>query len=60
MCRAASCLPVYRKELQKMKKVYTCFTTDVIHEAHINIIKEAAKYGEVYVGGNDRQSNGEL
>lgn len=50
MCRAASCLPVYRKELQKMKKVYTCFTTDVIHEAHINIIKEAAKYGEVYVG----------
>mgnify|MGYP004702140803 CR=1 FL=1 len=43
-------MPVYRKELQKMKKVYTCFTTDVIHEAHINIIKEAAKYGEVYVG----------
>lgn len=33
-----------------MKKVYTCFTTDVIHEAHINIIKEAQKYGEVYVG----------
>lgn len=33
-----------------MKKVYTCFTTDVIHEGHINIIKEAKKYGEVYVG----------
>ena len=33
-----------------MKKVYTCFCTDVIHEGHINIIKEAQKYGEVYVG----------
>jgi len=33
-----------------MKKVYTCFCTDVIHEGHINIINEAKKYGEVYVG----------
>lgn len=33
-----------------MKKVYTCFCTDVIHEGHINIIKEAEKYGEVIVG----------
>ena len=33
-----------------MKKVYTCFCTDVIHEGHINIINEAAKYGEVIVG----------
>ncbi len=33
-----------------MKKVYTCFCTDVIHEGHLNIIAEARKYGEVYVG----------
>ena len=33
-----------------MKKVYTCFCTDVIHEGHINILKKAAEYGEVYVG----------
>lgn len=33
-----------------MKKVYTCFCTDVIHEGHLNIIKEAQKYGDVYVG----------
>lgn len=33
-----------------MKKVYTCFCTDVIHEGHLNILKEASKYGEVYVG----------
>lgn len=33
-----------------MKKVYTCFCTDVIHEGHLNIINEARKYGEVTVG----------
>lgn len=33
-----------------MKTVYTCFTTDVIHEGHLNIIQEAKKYGEVIVG----------
>ncbi|MBO5166224.1 MAG: phosphoenolpyruvate mutase [Lachnospiraceae bacterium] len=33
-----------------MKKVYTCFCTDVIHEGHLNILREAAKYGEVIVG----------
>ncbi len=33
-----------------MKTVYTCFSTDVIHEGHLNIIKEALKYGEVVVG----------
>lgn len=33
-----------------MKKVYTCFCTDVIHEGHLNIIKNALKYGEVTVG----------
>lgn len=33
-----------------MKSVYTCFTTDVIHEGHLNIIHEAKKYGEVIIG----------
>ncbi len=33
-----------------MKKVYTCFCTDVIHEGHINIINQAKKYGEITVG----------
>lgn len=30
--------------------VYTCFTTDVIHAGHLNIIHEAQKYGDVVVG----------
>lgn len=34
----------------KMKKVYTCFCTDVIHEGHLNIINKAKEYGEVIVG----------
>lgn len=33
-----------------MKTVYTCFTTDVIHEGHLNIICEAKKYGKLIVG----------
>lgn len=33
-----------------MKKVYTCFCTDVIHEGHLNIINHALKYGELIVG----------
>lgn len=33
-----------------MKKVYTCFCTDVIHEGHLNILNKAREYGEVYVG----------
>ncbi|MDE6615445.1 MAG: phosphoenolpyruvate mutase [Lachnospiraceae bacterium] len=33
-----------------MKKVYTCFCTDVIHEGHLNIINEARKYGELTIG----------
>lgn len=33
-----------------MKKIYTCFSTDVIHEGHLNIISEAKKYGKVIVG----------
>ena len=33
-----------------MKRVYTCFCTDIIHEGHRNIIREAQKYGQVTVG----------
>ena len=33
-----------------MKRVYTCFCTDVIHEGHRNIIREAVKYGELTIG----------
>ncbi|RKI43233.1 phosphoenolpyruvate mutase [bacterium D16-51] len=33
-----------------MKTVYACFCTDIIHEGHLNIIKEAVKYGEL-IGG---------
>lgn len=33
-----------------MKTVYTCFCTDVIHEGHLNIIRQAKQYGELTVG----------
>lgn len=33
-----------------MKKVYTCFCTDVVHEGHLNILRKANEYGEVTVG----------
>lgn len=33
-----------------MKTVYTCFCTEIIHEGHLNIIREAARYGKVIVG----------
>ena len=33
-----------------MKKVYTCFCTDVIHDGHINIVNEAKKRGRVIIG----------
>lgn len=33
-----------------MKKIYTCFCTDVIHEGHLNILRNAKEYGEVIVG----------
>ena len=33
-----------------MKTVFTSFTTDNIHEGHLNIIREAQKYGKVIIG----------
>ena len=32
------------------KKVYVAMSVDLIHEGHINIIKEASKLGELTVG----------
>lgn len=33
-----------------MKKVYVAMSADLLHPGHINILKEAAKFGEVIVG----------
>lgn len=33
-----------------MAIAYTCFSTDTIHEGHLNIIEVAGRYGDVYVG----------
>lgn len=33
-----------------MKKVYVGMSADLVHPGHLNILKEAAKYGEVTVG----------
>lgn len=33
-----------------MKTVYTCFCTDIVHEGHLNIIKQAQKLGNVVIG----------
>ena len=33
-----------------MKTVYTCFSTDVIHEGHLNIIENSKSFGKLVVG----------
>lgn len=33
-----------------MKSVYICFSTDILHNGHLNILKRAAELGEVTVG----------
>ncbi len=33
-----------------MKTVYTCFCTDIIHDGHLNIVKEARMRGKVIIG----------
>lgn len=33
-----------------MKKVYMCFSTDIIHSGHIEIIRKAAALGELTIG----------
>ena len=32
------------------KQVYVCLAADILHEGHINILKKAARHGEVTVG----------
>ena len=38
------------KKLEKSKKVYVAMSADILHIGHLNIIKEASKYGDVTVG----------
>ena len=33
-----------------MKNAYVAMSADLIHQGHINIIKEATKYGNVIIG----------
>ena len=33
-----------------MKKVYICFSTDILHNGHLSILKKAAELGQVTVG----------
>ncbi len=33
-----------------MKSVYICFSTDILHNGHLNILKKAERLGEVTVG----------
>ena len=33
-----------------MRTAYTCFCTDVIHEGHLKVLKEAKKHGRVIIG----------
>ena len=33
-----------------MKTVYTCFCTEVIHDGHLNIIRQAAQHGRLILG----------
>ena len=33
-----------------MKTIYMCFSTDIIHNGHLNIIDRASQYGDVIVG----------
>ena len=34
----------------KEKKVYVAMSADILHIGHLNIIKEAARYGDLTVG----------
>lgn len=39
-----------------MKTIFTSFTTDTIHEGHMNILREARKYGRVILGAISDQA----
>lgn len=36
--------------MSRLSTVYLCFSTDIIHGGHINIIKKASELGEVIIG----------
>ena len=38
------------KENMSKKTVYMCFSTDMVHSGHIEIIKKAAELGDLTVG----------
>ncbi len=38
------------RESKKMAVVYACFSTNIIHEGHMNLIQEVGKYGKVIIG----------
>lgn len=42
-CQAADCA-------QQRKRVYMCFSTDLLHQGHLHIIQRAAALGELTVG----------
>lgn len=49
-CPADRGQTVNSAEEEKVKKIYACFCTDVIHEGHLNILRKAKEYGYVVVG----------
>lgn len=42
----------------KNKKVYVGLSADILHKGHINILKTASKYGDVYVVHGDDWKSG--
>ena len=44
-----TCLQKYLSKNMK-KKIYVPMGADIIHEAHLNIIKKAQQYGDVIIG----------
>lgn len=38
------------EEKKNGKRVYIAMSTDILHEGHINVIKEGRKYGDVIIG----------
>jgi cytidyltransferase-like protein len=46
---------ISREEMSKKKKVFVTGCFDMLHSGHIEFFREAAKYGDVYVGlGSDK------
>ena len=45
-------LAVMSKRLEEVKsrKVYVCFSTDILHSGHLNILRRAARLGHLIVG----------